>query len=98
MDKSVVESAIDLNFDIRGAIAHEWIVQSDGKDLYVRRYFVPFNPQSPAQISRRNLFKAGVQSWQGLTNSEKQVYNDKAVKLKFNMTGFNLFMSNYLKS
>ena len=65
-------------------------------ELYVRRskFYVPKNPNSEAQQSKRSIFTAGVLSWQSLSEDEKNIYRERAEGLE--MSGFNLFLSEYL--
>jgi hypothetical protein len=60
-----------------------------------RSYAVPRNPDTPAQRENRKTFAEAVKLWQGLTPEEKYRYNRNARKLK--MSGYNLFISGYLK-
>lgn len=76
-----------------GKIGNKVYYEVNGK--YVERpYYIPNQPGTPAQVTRWNLFKAGVQGWQALTPAQKTTYNDRAVRFQF--SGFNLYMREYL--
>lgn len=70
--------------------------------IYGKRYneklpiYSPFNPQTEAQQANRQKYANGVSAWQGLTDEQKDVYNEKAKGKR--MSGYNLFLSEYLKS
>ena len=69
----------------------------NGKSFYVRMPFMtPTNPKTATQQNWRQVFTDGVIAWQSLTNEQKQVYNKRASKL--HMTGYNLFLKEYLNS
>jgi hypothetical protein len=57
-------------------------------------YYIPKNPQSGDQITQRNKLAAGVAAWQALSADDKMDYNEKAFGL--NMSGYNLFLHDYL--
>lgn len=64
--------------------------------LCVRAHVIPRNPNTEAQRSVRRSFADAVYSWQALPDEEKYAYNKKARYL--NLSGYNLYISNYLKS
>jgi hypothetical protein len=61
----------------------------------VRSYVAPRNPDTLAQRIVRRAFGEAVRSWQSMSLDEKYNYTRKARHL--NMSGYNLFISNYLK-
>jgi hypothetical protein len=61
----------------------------------VRAYVIPRNPDTEAQRYIRRSFGDAVRSWQALSPEERHSYNRKARYL--NMSGYNLYISNYLK-
>lgn len=61
----------------------------------VRSHVKPRNPDTPEQRKNRNTFREAVKLWQSLTEEEKNVYRKKARRLR--ITGYNLFISRYLK-
>lgn len=58
------------------------------------KYYWPTNPQTEAQQAWRAIFSAGVSAWQALSEEAKDVYRD--LSKYFNLTGFNLYMAEYL--
>lgn len=60
-----------------------------------RRNFVPANPRTPAQQSRRALFRNAVSSWRAMSAASRRPWNVRASRLR--MSGFNLWISSYLK-
>jgi len=68
-----------------------------GEVKYYREpYYTPKNPRTEAQQAQRGKLAAGVLAWQGLTDEQKNQYNEKA-KGK-GMSGYNLFLKEYLLS
>ena len=66
-----------------------------GKRVQVReKFYTPSNPQTGPQQAWRAIFTAGVNAWQLLSEEGKQTWREDA-KYK-NLTGFNLFMREYL--
>ena len=57
-----------------------------------RKYFIPYNPKTQAQMNIRNNFKNLCLQWKSLTEVEKNVYRLKVKKQNLKMTGFNLFI------
>ena len=51
---------------------------------------------TPARVANWSKFADGVSAWQGLTDEQKSVYNDKAKRLL--MFGFNLYIREYMLS
>jgi hypothetical protein len=60
------------------------------------RSYQPTNPQTVPQQANRAKITAGVIAWQSLTTEQKHVYNERASKNS--RRGYNLFMSEYLKT
>jgi len=63
---------------------------------YARLYSKPFNPDTAGQKIVRRAFGDAVRSWQALSPEEQYRYNKKARRLP--MTGYNLYISDYMKS
>ena len=63
---------------------------------YIRRYVIPRNPNTLKQRSIRRSFADAVKAWQNVNNTIKDRFNRKADYL--NMSGYNLFISEYMKS
>ena len=68
-----------------------------GKQTPVKEeYYVPTNPQTIPQQANRQKITDGVIAWQALTDSQKDVYNERAKYKK--LSGYNLFLKEYLLS
>lgn len=68
----------------------------EGVKVSRMKFYRPTNPQTVPQMAWRDVFAAGIGTWQGFTIEEKAPYNNR-VRGK-HMTGFNLFMREYLAS
>ena len=64
--------------------------------LCMRTYVSPVNPDTEKQRVTRNSFKDAVKAWQTLSIDEKNLYRKRADDLELGMTGYNLFISDYL--
>jgi hypothetical protein len=60
------------------------------------KFYKPYNPQTEAQDAQRMKLRQAVLAWQLLTDEQKQVYNENAVK--YRITGYNLFCKEYMLS
>ncbi len=61
----------------------------------VRAHVIPRNPDTVAQRAVRLGFRDAVRSWQSMSADEKYTYARKARYL--NMSGYNLYISKYMK-
>ena len=61
---------------------------------YIRKFFIPQNPNTALQQEHRALFSGAVDSWHGLTSEEKDAYELMAVK----MTGMNLYVKRWMEA
>lgn len=59
-------------------------------------FYWPRYTRTDGQGTLRDKFAAAITAWQALTSQQKQVYNTDAIGKK--MSGYNLFISNYLKN
>lgn len=60
------------------------------------RFYWPKKHTSGPGFDRYTIFRNGVTAWHALTDEERLVYNN--LRYPFSQTGFNRFMSKYLKS
>ncbi len=74
----------------------------DGLVLYrrygktcIKRRTIPFNPRTEPQVKCRGNFSGSVKAWQVLPEEEKNLYRVRAKRKK--KSGYNLFMSEYLR-
>jgi len=73
------------------------ITHIDGKRKnIVFPYYWPKNPRTVAQQANRGKMTNAVAAWQDLTDEQKQNYNRKARGMQ--MSGYNLYLKNYLLS
>ena len=80
--------------DFRGRIG-DAVIYSWRGIICMRGYVVPRNPDTPAQRERRQRFAAAVQCWQSLPALTRARWN--AQKTGLRPTGYNLFMSEYMR-
>lgn len=66
-----------------------------GKTIIFQRKPHPIS-NSPAQAAWRAKYRRAVQKWNSLTEPEKQEYNERAAEMDPPITGFNLFIREYL--
>lgn len=62
----------------------------------IRTHVVPRNPDTVSQRNIRSSFAEAVKSWQALTVEERYKYTRRARGM--NMSGYNLYISEYLKN
>ncbi len=79
---------------IRGRIGNVVFYKRQGTQC-VRLHVIPRNPNTEAQRAVRLSFGNAVRSWQAMSADERYAYNRKARYL--NMSGYNLYISNYIK-
>ena len=91
-----LHSLIPLTSVIRGAVGKSVIYQVQAGNPYRRGYFVPANPRTPAQQSRRAMFAAAVANWHALTPEERAEYNARGNRRRRRITGMNLLISEAL--
>ncbi len=63
----------------------------------LRRYVIPHNPDTEAQRKNRHTFRNAVSSWKALSVEEKNTWNKKVRRLRKQMSGYNLYISEYMK-
>lgn len=64
-------------------------------DLQLRRHVIPADPETPAQIARRDLFRAAVERWHARTPSDLDHWKQTAHKKRIPL--FNACLSDTLK-
>jgi hypothetical protein len=80
---------------IHGRMGDIVFVYRNGKQ-HARPYVRPRNPKTRAQRARRSVFAKAISAWQALSAQEKSLWNTRARRK--NRTGYNLFISNYLRT
>lgn len=68
-------------------------IYRDGKQ-HIRPYVKPSNPDTIEQRKNRSLFGEAVLLWQGLSGAEKLLWKNRVAEMA--MSGYNLFISNYM--
>lgn len=61
----------------------------------IRTHVVPYNPDTVSQRNIRTTFADAVKSWQSLTGEERYKYTRRSRGM--NMSGYNLYISEYMK-
>ena len=85
-----------VGMQIRGTIGKKIIYQRIGNIQRRYNYFIPPNPNTPAQQHMRFLLGRATDKWHTLTEPEKQGFETLKPKHKV-MSGFNYFVSLYIK-
>jgi hypothetical protein len=67
-----------------------------GVTLVKMDFYTPTNPQTEAQQAWRAIFSAGVAAWQALSEEAQDIWKEEARYRP--LTGFNLFLRDYLLS
>ncbi len=80
---------------IHGRIGNLVFYYSRGTQC-IRTHVIPRNPDTEAQRIVRRTFAGAVRSWQAMTLEERYPYRRKARYM--NMSGYNLYISEYIKT
>ena len=68
-----------------------------GKQVVIKKgWYHPANPQTESQQANRSKYADAIVAWQGLTSSQKDVYNQRAKYKPY--SGYNLYLKEYLLS
>jgi len=78
----------------RGDLAGSVIFERRRGQVMCKKYKRPYNPKSTEQLRQRNKFSLAVDAWQAMTEPEKDIWRNLATGMV--MTGYNLFIRNYL--
>lgn len=62
------------------------------------KYFVPDSINNPEGQAARDALIAGVINWQGFNAAQKKVYNDRASRQGLWMSGYNLYLREYIRA
>lgn len=82
------------SFDAKGQIAKGLIFSKWRGVNYVKRYFIPANPQTTAQVNLRTAWELAVANYQGLAAPNKAAYDDAAKGKAY--SGFNFAIKRYI--
>lgn len=79
-----------------GTVADSFTFGSWKGIAWVRTWFKPANPQSPAQTNNRDALKILVSEWQSASSETKDTYDTFAEGKK--QSGFNIFVGRGMKA
>ena len=82
----------------RGQIAQAMVFASWKGIPWVRQQFIPQNPKTADQQAVRLIFTQGVSRWHTLSDDQKTAWQAGIDRKGYTMSGFNFFMSEYIKS
>jgi len=82
-------NTIQVGLSARGKIGSSWIFQRSHGGYQRKRYFIPADPKTPAQLARRSKFADAVAWALALDGADKQFYLDK-VRNQSRLAGYPL--------
>jgi hypothetical protein len=65
-------------------------------DRQRRRWVIPHDPRTPAQLARRARFASGVAAWQAMDTTARQAWHWLGEQRR--ISSFNAFLSNHLRT
>ena len=68
----------------------------DGQIIIKENFYWPANPQTAPQQANRQKYADAIVAWQGLTNNQKEIYNERARYKPY--SGYNLYIGEYILS
>jgi hypothetical protein len=80
----------------RGRIGDVVFYKRNGR-FFSRRYVIPRNPKTPAQMRQRERFRRAHEAWKLLSEQEKAEYHARA-RILGRYSGYQLFMSENTKN
>lgn len=79
---------------------HKYFVKNDKErgTQYIQKeaFHCPSNPQTGPQQANRQKYADAITAWQGLTNNQKEIYNERARYKPY--SGYNLYIREYILS
>jgi len=104
-----IYGGIIVGIAVRGQIGHDRIFRVRRGNGYYSSilgkyyqdqfaYVVPASINNPEGQPARNALKAGIIAWRALSDAAKKVLNKTASRKGLRMSGYNLFMRNYIKA
>ena len=86
-----------FSLDARGKLGRS-LVYSIWKGInYVRKYVIPHNPRTDAQVTIRNYFATAVNAYQAELQETRDAWDAAIKQLGKPMTGFNYYLGLYVK-
>lgn len=87
-----------FSIDARGKLGDSLIYSSNKGIKRASRHFKPQNPRTILQQDNRAILRYAVQSWQSLTDDQKESYNQSAKNLGLKMSGYNYYLQTYIEA
>lgn len=81
-----------FSVDASGQLAKTLVFAAWKGIRYVRRYLIPFNPNTAAQQLVRHAFTMYVAGWHLLTPTIQDDWDARAKELGYAMSGFNFYI------
>ncbi len=72
------------------------VAADPSKALQLRRYVIPFDPRTPAQIARRARLAAGVATWHALSAEQKKAWSAEGKRRQIG--AYCAFLSAFLRA
>lgn len=91
------EMLLSLGIRFHGQVYKYWICQMSHGTQQVRRYSIPPDPKTLAQLELRSKWAAGVQAWHNLSGSDKLHWRRIGVRKKRPITSLNAWMSAWMR-
>jgi hypothetical protein len=85
-----------LSLDASGTIYNTLTASIWKGRNYMRGYFVPTNPQTPAQVAQRDLMRQAVEDWQASYPGEHTLWDEAARDVYPPISGYNYFVMQWL--
>jgi hypothetical protein len=86
-----------FSVDASGQLAKTLVFGTWKGIRYVRRYLVPFNPNTAGQQTVRHAFTEYVAHWHLVSPLEQTAWDDRAKELGYAMSGFNFYIQQSFK-
>ena len=86
-----------LSFDAAGSVAGTLTFGKWKGRNYARQKVSPTNPNTAAQQTQRGTFALAVASWKAQDQSTQDTWTARAAALGLCMSGFNLYVKEYIK-
>lgn len=86
------------SLDARGSLGKNLIYKGNKSLNVIKKFRTPKNPRSSGQTSKRSLFALAIQGWQALYAWTKTSWDVEKIKTGKIMSGYNYYISEYLRS
>lgn len=82
----------NINLALHGQIGKIYIYWTVHGTQFKRPYKIPYDPKTESQITQREKFSAAAQTWNELTEEQKQEWEEKVKKRQVVMTAYNYYI------